>query len=449
MGVDLNDLRIRRDETSISRAGRLVRGVAVILAIAALCAAAYFLLRNAGRGEEGIEVDVVSVSVTTGPGPAPRSFTAGGWVEPAFPWPVMVSALAAGRVDRLAVQEGDRVAPGQVIAELYAVDFRDEIRRAEAELELGKAELRLLEAGFRKEEIGESRARLRELEADRDLKKKVSDRSRSLSEFEAVSREQAERDEAAFLASQARVDAQKERLALLEKGTRPEEIEAARAEVIRLEAVLVLARRKLEYASVRAPRAGTVYRLLSEQGQRLAADSPFVLSLYDPASLWVRVDVAQADIGKVRQGQSAEVRTEAEPGRFFPGKVVRIDPRADFAKNTITVRVELSDTEGRLHPDMTARVHFHAEGAPAGEGESRSEIRRLMIPRIAVVRSEAGAFVFEYAAGKARRRDVELGGTLGDAVEVVSGLSASARVIVSGLDQVSDGSKVHERKGTQ
>lgn len=443
MGVDLNDLRIARDTAGESDRRRWPWLVGALAVFGGLAAAAAFFLPGRESGE-AVEVRTAVVSVMEGPGPAPRAFTAGGWIEPAFPWPLVVSALTAERLERLKVQEGDAVAEGEVVAELWDRDLRDEVRRAEAQRDLARASLALLEAGTRAEEIAEAKARLRELEADRDLLERVAKRSRLLCEGEAISDEQAERDEAAHEAAKARVEAQAAVVARLEAGPRAEEIDAARAEAARREAELDLAKQRLAYAEVRAPRAGTVYRLLAAEGERLTPEKPFVLSLYDPGSLWVRVDVAQADVGKVERGQTVEVRTEAEPERSIPGEVVRLDPQADFAKNTITVRVALKRTGGRLHPDMTARVHFHARGLEEGAPEPGR--KRVLVPRTAVVTQGGRTVVYEVVDGAARLREVELGGTLGDAVEVLRGVGAGAAVIVGGLENVTDGARVRERK---
>ncbi|MHC4597610.1 MAG: efflux RND transporter periplasmic adaptor subunit [Planctomycetota bacterium] len=447
MGVDLNDLRINREETGVSRRRFPLWIPVLLLGLGAGVGGGYLFLQGTAAAKEGVEVETAPVTVReSAAGPAPRSFTAGGWIEPAFPWPVVVSALTEERVESLRVQEGDAVEEGTIVAVLYNRDLQDEVRRAEAERERAQAALDLLEAGTRKEEIAEARAKLKELEAERGLKAKVAERSRKLCETQAVSCEQAERDEAAHQAASARVEAQQARVDLLVAGPRKEEIAAARAEVRQRASILELARKDLSYTEVKSPRKGVVYRLLVEQGERLSATKPFVVSLYDPASLWVRVDVAQADIGKVSVGQGVEIRTQAEPEKSFPGKVVRIDPRASFAKNTITVRVELGDTKGRLHPDMTARVHFHAPGAEADRTPGEPSKTLLLIPRTAVIREGGGTYVFVLADGVARRRAVELGGTLGDAVEVTGGLTPGARIIVSPLEDLADGTAVREKR---
>jgi RND family efflux transporter MFP subunit len=447
MGVDLNDLRIDRETSEVSRRRFPLWIPVLVLGLAGGGVGGFFFLQGTAATKEGIEVETAPVTVRkSSAGPAPRSFTAGGWVEPAFPWPVVVSALTEERVESLKVQQGDAVEEGTVVAVLYDRDLRDEVRKAEAERDAAQADLDLLEAGYRKEEIAEARAKLKELVADRDLREKVAKRSRTLCETQAVSCEQAERDEAAFQTASARVEGQQARVDLLLAGPRVEEIAAARAELKRRESILELVRKTLTYTEVKSPRRGTVFQLLVEQGERLTAAKPFVLSLYDPASLWVRVDVAQADIGKVTVGQGVEVRTQAEPERLFPGKVVRIDPEASFGKNTITVRVKLQDTKGRLHPVMTARVHFHAPGAEVDRTPGEPAKTLLLIPRTAVIRKEGAAFVYLWVDGVARRRAVELGGTLGDAVEVTSGLASGARIILSPIEDLEDGAAVREKK---
>jgi len=73
----------------------------------------------------------------------------------------------------------------------------------------------------------------------------------------------------------------------------------------------------------------------------------------------VRVDVNQDDLARVSIGQRVEITSRAEPGVTHPGRVVRIEPRADEVKNTVPVRVTIEGAGGRLlYPDMVVKARF-------------------------------------------------------------------------------------------
>ena len=93
-------------------------------------------------------------------------------------------------------------------------------------------------------------------------------------------------------------------------------------------------------------------------GTTIPAGNLRLVSLYDPSDLQVRVDVRQENIGGVFIGQKVEVFTDVEPGRSYGGEVIRIEPMADFKKNTIQVKVRLHDTSDKLFPEMIARIRF-------------------------------------------------------------------------------------------
>ncbi|MDQ7781071.1 MAG: efflux RND transporter periplasmic adaptor subunit [Planctomycetota bacterium] len=367
MSVDLNNLRIPHDSASGQGAPRRA-GSGTILLFAALGAILgallvyFFFPRHSGEKQNGHEASSPSSASGIKPGDGKKNFTAGGWIEAPVPYPIEVTPLVEGRVEELRVWEGMRVEQGDVLALLYDQDFKNEVARAEAAVKAWQSQLEKLKAGYRREEVERARAEAAESAAKLDVARKIAERSKGLHEAGAMSKEQLEIAEADANAALARHDAVVQTLKLLEAGSRKEDIDLAAAELAKSEAELTIARTKLGYATVRAPRAGVVLERYVTAGDSVSpARSPLV-SLYDPADIQMRVDVNQADIANVFMGQSVEVMTEAEPNRKYSGTVIRIEPLADLAKNTIRVRLKINDPSPALHPEMTATARFVSAG---------------------------------------------------------------------------------------
>jgi HlyD family secretion protein len=438
--VDLKELRI--EERPSRAAGR---GIPIVLAVLLPVAfAGGWLLRGDGSMLGGAIPVRVEVAKSRRAGAAERAaaLTEGGWIEVPSYYPIVVSALVGGRVEEVAVLEGTQVEKGQLIARLYAKDLKDALRNAEAQVAEAKAALDLFEAGYRKEEVRKAEAELQRVEEQAGLAEKVHARTKELVPTGAASQEDLERDAAELEVAKARVDAASEELNRLKAGYRVEEVAKARATLTRAEVARDLARSQLSYAEVRSPAAGVVLERFVTPGSWLSEKDPQVVTLYDPKDLQVRVDVRQANAGQVFVGQTAEVSTEAEPGKLYRGSVIRVDPLADLKKNTVQAKIRLSDPGPNLHPEMICRARFLPREAKATPGTAE---RRLMIPASAVLNEEGVSFVYLVEDGHASRVRVRLGSESNGRVEVEAGVSDGDRVILAPSAGLSDGCEVTEQ----
>ncbi len=458
MTGDIADLRIEKD----GGGRRGAPWAAVIVSFLVGAAAGAGSLHLALRGERSARDEAVVQTAQALPprasGQDPQSpFTAGGWIEPAFPCPRTVVSLVKGRIDKVLVQDGQAVKAGDAVAEIYSRDFIEELALAQAGLEVEKgrlaverANLALLRAGYRTQDVDEARARLRELEAEVVLWESVSRRSSRLAADGAVSSEQAQSDASAFETRKARRDAQKALLAKLEEGIRAEEIAKQAAEVARTESLVAdaearvkIASTALEYTIVRSPVDGVVLKSYRETGDSVnpaSAESSRIVSIYDPEKLWARVDVTQSDLGRIAEGQPAEVKTDSSR-RSYKARAIRKNPLASFAKNTVEVKVEILDPDGLLHPDMTARITFQPVETPAAPGSAAGQGPPL-VPASAVLREASGEFVMVVADSFARKRTVKTGEEKDGRIQILAGLKAGETVVAADPGTVRDGQKV-------
>jgi HlyD family secretion protein len=364
----------------------------------------------------------------------------GGWIEVPSYHPVFVTALTSGRVEELLVLEGDPVKKGQAVARLWSRDLEDALRVAEAELAERKAELELFRAGYREEDVAKQRAEVTRLREEAALAEKVLDRTKKLVPTGAASREDLDRDASAAATAVARLRVAEEELRRLNAGFRTEEIAKAEAAWKRAGAARDLARAQLGYVEVTSPADGVVLERFVTPGTFLSPADPRVVSLYDPNDLQVRVDVRQESAGRVSVGQDAEISIAAVPGKTWRGTVIRLEPLADFKKNTIQVKIRLEETDPALHPEMICRVTFLAGAEPEPAADRPREIR---IP-LSAVREEAGkSYVYIVSDGRVRRSEVRLGAASGGTTVVEAGLVGGERIVLlpAGL---ADGDEVTE-----
>lgn len=145
------------------------------------------------------------------------------------------------------------------------------------------------------------------------------------------------------------------------------DVTAAEARLEQARAAVKLAEVQLGYATITAPRDGTVVSLTTNAGQN-AAPGRTLLTLVDPTDLFVRVFVPETEIGSVRIGQAAKAATDSSD-QTFDGTVSFIASEAEFTPNNVQtreqrvklvyeVRVRIADTSGTLKSGMPVDVSF-------------------------------------------------------------------------------------------
>ncbi|MCX7893995.1 MAG: efflux RND transporter periplasmic adaptor subunit [Burkholderiales bacterium] len=203
---------------------------------------------------------------------------------------------------------------------------------------------------------------------------------------------------------------------------------AARERLLRLGMsagdIAALERDRRVHASVTltAPIAGVVAELGAREGMAVMPGAT-LFRIVDLASVWVNAEVPEAYASWVRPGAAVEARVPAWPGETFRGKVSAILPEVDPETRTVRARVELANPGARLKPGMFATLAFAPPAAKPA----------VLVPSEAVIRTGTRSVVL-VAEGEGRFRpvDVEVGAEAGGETEILKGLSAGERVVVSG-----------------
>ncbi|MEZ5967040.1 MAG: efflux RND transporter periplasmic adaptor subunit [Planctomycetota bacterium] len=330
---------------------------------------------------------------------------------------IRLGSRIGGRVARVHVAEGDTVATGQALVELETFDLRE--RRAQAaalvaertaerdRLELGyrpeevaqararrdqaKAYLDRMEHGARAQEVAAARARVDQAQAELVLVQQRWKRQRELFDERVAAQDAMDQADNELKAAQAIVVARQEELALLTEGSRSEDVAAAKAQLAEAEAALALRQagytreeraaaaatvdaagaalaaidRQLEETRIEAPCAAVVEALDLRAGDLVAPNAP-VLSLREPAPLWVRAYVPEA-LARFRVGARVAVTVDAFPGRRFAATITFVAGEAEFtprnaqtpqerSKQVLRIKATLDEGLDQLRAGMAADV---------------------------------------------------------------------------------------------
>jgi RND family efflux transporter MFP subunit len=407
---------------------------------------------------------------------------AAGWVE-ADPYPIAVSALADGVVKEVLALEGQTIETGDVVARLVDDDAKLALARAEADHSEKQARLdaaqrtwdnpieRTRAVASGEAMVAETKAELEKLNpeiaaqvATLAAMKFEAERAAEAFKTHASSELETNRTQQQYEAQKAVVDATKARRPVFEAqlAQRTADLAAARENLrLRIDEARSLAEAKAQVAlataardeaalrlsrmEVRSPADGIVMQRLAEPGSKLVMNmddphSAHVVRLYDPARLQVRVDVPLADAAKVGVGQNARIVVAVAPDDTFGGKVTRIVNEADIQKNTLQVKVAITDPSPDLKPEMLARVRFTTSGATTHPNAGQTVFAPLeLIDRMGDM---SMVWVVDPRRGIATHRTIQLGQTQLDGwIAVVSGLSPGDQLIADN-EGLRDGQRI-------
>ena len=293
---------------------------------------------------------------------------------------VRLAPEVGGRLIEVAVKEGDRIKAGDVVARLDDTDTAIQTTRAQAERDQAVAQLRLLQAGARAEDIRQARAQVDSAQAEVAAAEAELQSARAdLARFEALLASNAgsrkQRDDAAtkVAVADARVNSARERvraaaegLGRLRAGARAEEIAAARARVAATEAQIAALAKAQTDALLKSPVAGFVTAKLADAGEVIARGTP-VAVVTDLDHAWANVYVDEPLVPLLKLGQKVSLVTDA--GQRLDGTISFISPKAEFTPRNVQtaeertklvyrIKVTADNRDGVLKPGMPVEAEI-------------------------------------------------------------------------------------------
>jgi membrane fusion protein (multidrug efflux system) len=299
-----------------------------------------------------------------------------------------VAPRTGGRLLSVNVQLGDSVRRGQAIAKVEDREVAEQVRQAEASMEVSKATIRQREADLKVAELN-------------------FDRSKNLYSRQLLAKQALDDAESRYLAAVAQVD-------------------LAKAQQSQNEARLQELRFNLQNTTVVSPVDGFVGKRNVDPGAMVNTNTA-IASVVEISRLKLVVNVVEKDLRMVNAGDVGVVEVDAYPGEKFNGRIARVAPVLDPATRTAPIEIEIPNGDNRLKPGMYARITLTVE----------ERKNALVAPKSAVIDFENKRGVW---MPNEDRRATFTAVTLGiegtDQIEIVSGLQEGDRFVTTGAGAV-------------
>ena len=407
-----------------------------------------------------------------------------------------VSSKVSGKVMKILVKEGDFVTKGQLLAQIDTSDiinqvnqakavlqsaqtryeqaktayelqkqqFQYSLQQAEATLNAAKENLLMLKTGARPQEIKQAEALLAQAEANRRNAESNYQRTKTLYSQGAVAKQALDLAQMQYDVAKAQVESAKQQLELVKIGPREEQIriaeqnvrqaeamyelakaseqqvrirqqdmETAKAAVDQAKAAYNLALNALKDTNITSPISGYVLSKLVDIGEIVAPGIPLFV-LVDTSSSYVDCIASELDVSHLRVGQEVDLVFDAMPDRTFKQRISVISPAGDPTSRSFLVRITLPQTPFMLKPGMFARARVIV-GKKSG----------IFLPQSCVYLEGNDRYVSVVENGKAVKKKVKTGASIGDLIEILEGVKEGEEVIERG-DAVPVGAKVSIRQ---
>ena len=284
-------------------------------------------------------------------GPLVATVSATGTLNPVVS--VSVGSQVSGQLKEIFVDFNSPVKKGQLVARIDPEQFEYKLRQSQADLDAARASIgtQLANVAVQRAEVARAEANL--VEAKRDLERK-----KSLVEKNFIAASEAEKADSNYKAQLAGLESAKAQLGVADANAKN-----SQAVVKQREAQLAQARIDLDRTAIRAPVDGVVVKKSVEPGQTVAASlqAPelFIIA-QNLADMQVEAAIDEADVGRVREAQTATFTVDSFAGRTFTGAVRQVRKAATVAQNVVTYVVVISAANPDLNllPGMTANVRI-------------------------------------------------------------------------------------------
>lgn len=341
-----------------------------------------------------------------------------------------VSFEGAGKLIDVMVDEGDTVRAGQALAQLDVARLELDLAALVAQSEQAEARLQEFEAGPRLEQLEAQRALVSEREANWSQVRRDAERQQALLADGVSSQEVADSFAARATAAAAQLEAARQRLLELERGTRIEQIAAQKALLRQLQAQADRMRLEIQRATLLAPFDGVVVSRSLDPGVMVAAGSS-PLTLQSSRQLRVKIGVPQQTAAELKLGSHYPLKFEQQT---LEAELVAILPQVDPRTYSQTIILQL--TSGHALPGQTVEWTHRV----------RNEVSGYWVPSTALIPGRRGLWASlmldQHGEGQyqVRRQEVQILHTEADRVLLHGGGIEEGELFVSsGVDRVVPG----------
>ena len=300
----------------------------------------------------------------------------------------------SGTLLEVSLKEGDRIQKGQKVFQIDQAFFKSALAQSTAGMAVDRGKLDAARARFERamhgariEEIKSAEAVLDKLTEEQQLAELEYKRIESLGKQGAITQDQLDRSKSKLESARHARESALQNLTLLQKGTRPEDINAtvadlqtAKGQIAESQAAADKAKLSLERTTVYAPFDGYVVRRWLDPGALVAAGRP-VLSVFDPASLRVEANIEEKYLNLIKVGDEVDIHIDAFPKLKLQGRITEIlratnsqfslvpseGTSGTFIKVTqrVPIRISVQPPDNiPLGPGLSVEIKIHVASAP-------------------------------------------------------------------------------------
>ncbi|MGD8192177.1 efflux RND transporter periplasmic adaptor subunit [Brevibacillus ginsengisoli] len=343
---------------------------------------------------------------------------------------IQVVSKLPGKVASVSVDEGTKVKKGQVLVQLEADDYVQQVNQAQAGIAGAEARLNDLKAGARSQQIDQLKSTVDQAKAGYDTAQKAYNRIKSLYDAGAVSQSDLDKVQLDLDKGRTGYEAAKAALDLAQAGATSNSIAASASDVERMRSSLAMAQTTLGNTVIKSPIDGVVSRRSIDPGEMASPAAP-LLTIVNMDTVKVEASVSQDQIDQVKQGSKVTIQVNGLPNKTFTGTVEFISPVSDPNSSTFPVKIVVQNTEGLLRAGMIAQVSF-----------SNQPVSRLELPASALVKKDNKTFIYKVDGDTIHQVEVKTESKNADWVYVQSGVQAKDQIVLNPSDKLSDGSRV-------
>lgn len=342
-----------------------------------------------------------------------------------------VTAEMGGVIESMNVKLGDHVSKGDILLSVKGTDAQNSLKNAEATLQLAKANYASLTGGTVETQENTVDNTLKLAQMNYDEAKRNYDMYKSLYDNGAISEDTFKKIELSFNQAEHNLEVANKTYNTVNSQSIPQSKEVALRQLEQAQTAYEIARTNLDKITLKSPVSGVITAKNFEQGEMLSQQKPaFVISSQD--ILQIDLNVTQNDVDKFHEGQGVDVTID---GQTVNGTVKYVPKVIDSATSLYVVQVIIDN------PSHTFKEGLSAEVSVSIEKESNA----VTIPKKAVFEDEDGQnYVYIVSPNnESIKTPVETGIITDKRIEIKSGVSTSDTVVIGGLNNISDGTKIY------
>lgn len=358
----------------------------------------------------------------------------------------------SGPLIELPVKEGQRVQEGELIAKIDPRDFKTVVKQVSSSLENARAQLKAMQAGARKEEIGRLQADISAKEASVAEVKTRLDRYSKLYKDKVVAKQQVDTIQAEYDMKVQALESAKQAMSEGKAGARAEDVDAQQATIRGLEAQLQDAQNAVTDTELRAPFNGIVARKYVENHESVQAKQKIV-SFQDPQRIEIIIDIPENELARAGERNASVSKVigsiiqvtavfPSYPNKEFPVELKAFETEADPKTQTFKATFVMDQpADSPIVPGMNAVIRAKRTV------EAGAVITEFHIPVQAVFSDAAGnpnVWIVDPATQQVQRRQIVVNEMAGDRIRVTDGLAAGDVIVLSAVKSLLEGMKVKQ-----